>query len=149
MEKPIKIMATFFFLGYSPIIPGTMGSLAGMAIYLLVRDNLTVYIGVSIFLTVVGFLFSGKAEEIFREKDCCKIVIDEVCGMCLCFLFIPFNIKSLILGFFLFRLFDVVKPYPARQVQNLKGSAGIMLDDIIAAVYTNIVLQIFHLFCIK
>lgn len=100
------------------------------------------YTGVSIFLLIVGFLVSGRAENIFGIKDDRRIVIDEVCGMMLSLLFIPYKRLYYLAGFLLFRLFDVCKPYPARKLEKMSGSAGIMLDDIAAALYTNLVLRI-------
>ena len=93
-------------------------------------------------VTVLGFLISGRAEKLFGRKDPSCIVIDEVSGMLLSLLFIPHDLKYIIAAFFLFRIFDTLKPFPAGRLQSLKGSTGIMIDDIIAAFYTNILLQI-------
>jgi len=90
----------------------------------------------------LGFLVSGKAEKLFQRKDPPFVVIDEVSGMLLSLLFIPFDSRFAILAFILFRLFDAFKPYPIDKLQNLKGSLGIMCDDLVAGLYTNIVLQI-------
>jgi phosphatidylglycerophosphatase A len=100
------------------------------------------YIGISIFLLIVGFLTSGRAENIFGIKDDRRIVIDEVCGMLLSLLFIPYKRLYYLMGFLLFRLFDICKPYPMRKLELMPGSAGIMLDDIVAALYTNLVLRV-------
>ena len=94
------------------------------------------------FLLALGFLFSGKAEKIFNKKDCRYIVIDEVAGIFISLLFVPYSLKVALIGFFLFRIFDALKPFPAAKLQDLTGSAGIMLDDVIAGIYTNIVLQV-------
>lgn len=122
-------------------MPGTFGSLGGVVCYLLVKDNFLIYILTMLVIFLLGFLTAGKAEVVFKEKDSGKIVIDEVAAMLLCYLFIPFTFLNLVLGFVLFRIFDIFKPYPAAQAQNLKGSLGIMLDDIIAALYTNSILH--------
>ncbi|MCM8789576.1 MAG: phosphatidylglycerophosphatase A, partial [Candidatus Omnitrophica bacterium] len=79
--------------------------------------------------------------QAFEKKDAKNIVIDETSGMMLSLLFLPYQSKILILGFFIFRLLDTLKPYPAGRIQNIKGSIGVMGDDIVAAVYTNIILQ--------
>ncbi len=142
----IKLIATFFYLGYLPFGPGTMGSLAGILIYVCTKGNRPVYAGVVAILTLLGFLVVEKAQILFKEHDSRKIVIDEVCGMLLCFSFVPFNYINLILGFALFRIFDITKPFPIKKIEALKGGAGIMLDDIMAAVYTNIILHIFCFF---
>ena len=142
MQKLIKLISTCFYTGYSPVVPGTLGSLAGLLLYVLIGKDFMFYIGISIFLLIVGFLISGRAENIFGIKDDRRIVIDEVCGMMLSLLFIPYKRLYYLMGFLLFMLFDICKPYPARKLELIPGSAGIMLDDIAAALYTNLVLRI-------
>ena len=141
-ELLIKALCTFFGVGFLPFMPGTFGSLAGLLIYFLIKNNFAHYILATVLLTALGFMVSGAAEGIFKKKDPSCVVIDEVAGMLLSLLFIPYDIKWVIAAFFIFRILDTLKPYPAGQLQEVKGSAGIMLDDIIAAVYTNILLQI-------
>jgi len=148
VQKLVKLISTFFYIGYLPLAPGTYASLAGILIYFLIKDSLFCYASVTLGVTVAGFLISGAAEKTFSQKDARCIVIDEVSGMLLCFFLIPFHLVNLILGFALFRIFDITKPYPAKRIQNLNGSRGVMLDDIIAAIYTNIILHIFN-FCSK
>ena len=142
MQKLIKLISTCFYTGYSPVVPGTLGSLAGLLLYILIGKDFRFYTGISIFLLIVGFLISGRAENIFGIKDDRRIVIDEVCGMMLSLLFIPYKRLYYLIGFLLFRLFDICKPYPMRKLELMPGSAGIMLDDIVAALYTNLVLRI-------
>ncbi|MCP4649405.1 MAG: phosphatidylglycerophosphatase A [PVC group bacterium] len=149
MQRLIKLAASFFYVGYLPYMPGTWGSLCGVLIYLLIRQSFPTCLGISLFLTVIGFLVCGKAEIIFKEKDSGKIVIDEVSAMLLSYLFVPFSHMNLMLGFIFFRIFDITKPYPARNIQNLPGSAGVMLDDIIAAFYTNLCLQAINLLILR
>lgn len=94
-------------------------------------------------ITITGFLVCGRAERVFGKKDARYIVIDEVSGMLLSLGFLPYyNIKVIIAGFLVFRILDSLKPYPAWQLQGLKGSLGVMSDDIIAGIYTNVVLQL-------
>lgn len=138
----IKCLSTFFYTGYLPLIPGTFGSLAGLLVYFLVRNNYYIYILTIGLLLAVGFLVSGKAERIFNKKDPSVVVIDEVCGMLICLMFVPFDIKYVVCGFVLFRILDTLKPFPAGRLQHLKGSLGIMIDDIIAGLYANILLQV-------
>jgi len=136
-----KIIATFFYIGYLPFMPGTFGSAAALLLYIFLKPGpLAQYAFLALFLSL-GFYFSGKAEKQFNSKDPKYIVIDEVAGMFLTFLFIPFDFKLLLIGFLLFRVLDTVKPYPADRLQNINGSAGIMLDDIVAGLYANIILQ--------
>lgn len=136
-----KLISTFFYVGYLPLIPGTFGSLAGLAVYCLVYKNLALYLFSLLALALLGFIFSGRAEKIFARKDPRYIVIDEVVGMLLSLLFIPYSLKNVVIAFFLFRLMDTLKPYPASGLQRIKGSAGIMVDDIVAGFYANIILQ--------
>jgi len=138
----VKAASTFFYAGYFPFVPGTFASVIGLALYYLVKGNALIYGLLTLFLLILGFIVAGRAEKLFNKKDARYIVIDEVSGMLLCFLFLPYDIKWVIAGFFLFRLFDALKPYPVNSIQDLKGSPGVMCDDIIAGFYTNIVLQI-------
>jgi len=143
MRKAIVVaMTTFFYLGYLPLIPGTFGSLAGVFLFYCLKGNLAAQLIMTVILLFLGFLFCGEAEKIFKQKDSRHIVIDEVAGMLLSLLFIPADTKIIILAFFLFRLFDTLKPYPAWSLQKLPSGAGVMSDDIVAGIYTNLVLQL-------
>jgi len=142
MKKKIKFITSFFYLGHSPFMPGTMGSLGGLIVYFLVKNNEILYGFTIIFLFFLGVLFAGEAEKIYKRKDPRMIVIDEACGMMLALFFVPSTIFSVVLGFFLFRIFDILKPPPARRLEHLTGSLGVMFDDLVAALYTNIILQI-------
>jgi phosphatidylglycerophosphatase A len=93
-------------------------------------------------LIVLGFLTAGQAEKLFCAKDPKFVVIDEVCGMCISLLWVPFSIETAIAAFFLFRLLDTLKPFPAARLEDRHGSLGIMGDDIVAGVYANGILQI-------
>lgn len=138
----ILATSSFFYVGYLPLVPGTFGSLAGLILFLLVKENATNYILLTLGLTLLGFLVSGEAERTAGEKDASHIVIDEVSGMLLSLFFIPYDIKLLFLAFMLFRILDSFKPFPAGLLQKLRGSLGVMGDDIVAAIYTNIILQV-------
>ncbi|MFA5096557.1 MAG: phosphatidylglycerophosphatase A [Candidatus Omnitrophota bacterium] len=145
-EFIIKITGTFFFIGCSPLIPGTVTSAAAIIPVILLKNNQTWYIAATLLVTALGFIVSGPAEKIFRKKDDRRIVIDEVAGMFLTFLFIPadkITLWPLFWGFMLFRAFDALKVYPANKLQRLPGSLGVMADDILAGVYANIILQVF------
>lgn len=145
----IELLSTFFYIGYLPLIPGTWASLVALCLFYLLKDNPLVYALLLLLLLIIGFLTSGRAEErIFFKKDARCIVIDEVVGMLISLMFIPYNIKSVIMAFIIFRILDALKPYPAGRFQNLKGSLGIMSDDIIAGLYTNIILQLVFKACL-
>lgn len=138
----VKTIGTFFYVGYLPFMPGTFASLAALGVFYLVKDQGSVYLITAGCFIILGFFVSGEAEKIFKKKDHRSIVIDEVSGMLLSLAFVPYKFKLAIIAFFVFRLMDTLKPYPANRLQNLKGGWGVMGDDIVAAVYTNIVLQI-------
>ena len=133
---PLTIISTGCYVGYVPIGSGTVASLWGVLIYLGLYRFQALYIFVTILLFIIGFLVCGKAEKIFREKDSHKIVIDEIASMCLVYIFIKPSWLMIISGFLLFRIFDIIKPPPARRLQALPGSMGVMLDDVAAACYT-------------
>jgi phosphatidylglycerophosphatase A len=123
-------------------MPGTVGSLGGLLLYFVVKDKLLVYAFSILFIFLLGMMFSAEAERIYKRKDAQMIVIDEACGMMLSLFLVPYNFWIMILGFILFRIFDIVKPPPAKAIEKFSGAFGVMFDDIIAAIYTNFILQI-------
>ncbi len=152
--KPLVIRAIIIFFatgaysGYSPIIPGTAGSVVGLIIIWfgfgpLWRYSPPAAIVVFVIAFAIGCYIAGRAEIIFDEHDSPKIVLDEVLGMVLTMFGNPLTPIWMLAGFVLFRIFDIVKPYPAGLVdRRLGGGTGVMLDDIVSAIYANIVLQI-------
>ncbi|MBI5049284.1 MAG: phosphatidylglycerophosphatase A [Nitrospirae bacterium] len=146
-DRVYKLIATLGFVGYMPVAPGTFGTAVSLLLVTLLKpDNLEL---VLIFLPafLLGVLTSHNAEKALG-KDSGHIIIDEFCGYLLCVLFVPKNTGYLIAAFFLFRFFDVLKPPPIRRIERIvPGGAGIMLDDLLAGVYTNICIQVWrHLF---
>lgn len=123
-------------------MPGTVGSLGGLAVYFLVKGTFLVYAFTILFLFTLGVIFSAEAERVYKRKDARMIVIDEACGMLLSLFLLPYNIILLISGFFLFRIFDILKPPPIKRIELVSGAFGVMFDDIVAAIYTNLILQI-------
>ncbi len=146
MRKIVKLISTFFGVGYIPIASGSFGSLAALLIYIfLIKQIIFLHACIFIIVTVLGFCVAGPAEIIFRKKDPGQIVIDEVAGMLLSLFFIPFKPIYIFWAFFLFRLFDTIKPAPTGKFEELSGAAGVMMDDLIAGIYANICLQVIHL----
>lgn len=137
----VKTLCTFFYVGYLPFIPGTFASIVGIFLFWLIKDSIFIYTLFILVLLILGFWVSGRAERMLKEKDARCIVIDEVSGMLLALIFIPYDIRIMIIAFFLFRLLDTLKPFPAGRIQSFFGSLGIMGDDIVAGLYTNIILQ--------
>lgn len=139
----VKTIASVFFIGYLPLVPGTFGSVAGVGLfYLLAGSGWAVYFSIILLVTALGMAASGRMERLLNKKDPGCIVIDELMGMLIALSFMPHNFKIVILAFLIFRIIDTLKPYPAGRLQNLHGAIGVMGDDLIAGLYTNIVLQI-------
>ncbi len=148
-----KLFVTGFFAGYFPFFPGTIGALVGVLIFLVFNPFPYVYYPSIIIIFFLGAKYSFWAEIYFGKKDPKQVVIDEIAGMLVTMSGFNVNInlsqfcfsdyKILILGFVMFRIFDIIKPYPIPKIENLKGGWGIMLDDIIAGIYANILLWIF------
>jgi len=148
MRALIIFLATGAYSGYSPIAPGTAGSVVGLLVVWFGFGplwNHSPIIALAIFAVtfIVSCWISGRAEAIFQERDSSKIVIDEVLGMAATMFGNPLTAPWLLAGFVLFRVFDVVKPFPAGLIdREVGGGAGVMLDDLAAAIYANIVLQV-------
>jgi len=142
VKSAVKILSTFFYVGYLPFIPGTFGSLIGILLFLLIGGNILNYAQLTFLIIAIGFLVSGSAEKLMQKKDPPYIVIDEVSGMLLSLLFLPYDIKIAVVAFILFRVLDTLKPYPAGRLESFRGGRGIMADDLIAGFYTNIILQV-------
>jgi len=142
MNELIKLISTFGGLGYSRIAPGTTGCLGGAAVYLLIRQNAILYSVALFILLALGFAVSGRAEEMFKTKDAKPIVIDDACGLLISLFLIPFSYTNFVIVFLLFRTIDIIKPFPIRRIEGLTGSLGIMGDDILAGVYTNILYRL-------
>jgi len=137
-----KFVATFFGIGLCPVAPGTLATAAGALIAFFFRFSFSFYAVVMVAVIVVGFISAHEAEKAFGKKDPGAIVIDEVAGIMISFFMIPMYWPVIVTGFFLFRAFDMFKVPPADRFESMGGGAGIMLDDIMAGVYTNVTLQI-------
>jgi phosphatidylglycerophosphatase A len=129
-------------VGYLPLIPGTFGSLLGVAIFLLLTRGsagiLLVVISI-VAITFAGIWAASRTEELSGRKDPGKVVVDEVAGQMISLfpltLFSHWSTTAVIISFILFRFFDIVKPYPAGRLEALKGGFGIMCDDLVAGAY--------------
>jgi len=141
MRKISKLIATVFYIGYIPVASGTVASLAGLGLYLLIRNSNILYVSVTLSVLILGFWSSSSCEKDFQKKDPHEVVIDEFSCMLLAYAFIPLSPVLLCIGFLLFRFFDIAKIPPIKKLENLPRGYGIMLDDIAAAILTNLVLQ--------
>lgn len=147
MNPLIKYIATLGFIGYLPVAPGTFATLFACMLYIMINPTLKILIIFLLLIIPIGFISAHHAERIINTKDSRHIVIDEFCGYLLSVLFLTFSIQNALLAFFLFRIFDILKPFPIKALESsLRGGIGIMVDDIAAAMYTNIIMQLINLY---
>ena len=144
MIRLAVFLATVAYCGYFPVAPGTVGSAAGLVVYLLVwwTGSRAIEVGLIVAVFVVGTWAATHAERYFGGIDPGPVVIDEVLGQLITFAFIPIGWHAAIAGFVLFRIYDVIKPYPANRLERLHGGLGIMSDDAAAGVYANLTLRV-------
>ncbi len=121
--------------------PGTAGSLVALVALWLIPFSLSSLLLTLVFVILLGVWASTRSERLLGRKDPGQVVIDEVAGMILSVLTLPRAPLVLLLAFVLFRLFDIVKPFPARQSQHFPGGIGVMLDDLVAGAYTLVLLS--------
>jgi phosphatidylglycerophosphatase A len=143
MKRIGVLIATSLGAGYSPIAPGTAGSAVGIVIYCFMRAwplawQAAFVAGVS----MVGIWAASVAEGHFKREDPGEVVIDEVAGQLLTLMATGVGIVGIVVGFFLFRILDIYKPWPARRFESFHGGLGIMADDLMVAVYGNLILQV-------
>jgi phosphatidylglycerophosphatase A len=137
MDRLIIAIATGFYAGKLPLCPGTWGSLVAIIPWFLLR-NLTppAYLLMLGLVFVLGFFVAGSAEKLLHQADAGPIVIDEILGMFITLAWAPDHPAAWVLGFFLFRLFDITKPFPCSWFdQHIHGGIGIMMDDVVAGIY--------------
>lgn len=150
-HDPILFCATGFGSGASPIAPGTFGTIIGVMIYLLISQlNVVPYFLVTLLLLVIGIPICAQACKRLNTHDHPGIVWDEIVGFLITMFFSPVNWLTICLGFLLFRLFDIWKPWPIKVCdQKVPGGLGVMLDDVLAGVYSLCALQIIlYFFCL-
>jgi phosphatidylglycerophosphatase A len=137
------LLATGLYSGFSPIAPGTAGSAVGLLFfYLLVRLPVLAQAGATLALFLVGVAASSHVARRVGLEDPGIVVVDEVVGMWITLLFLPLVPLTAAVGFVLFRVMDIIKPYPARQLEHLHGGLGIMADDVMAGIYANLLLRV-------
>ncbi len=144
MNAPAGMIATFFGTGLCPIAPGTAASLAVALLYKfgLFRLSWPVLVLLIVALFFLGVVASTRYSRALRQKDPGRIVIDEVCGQLTALLLVSPSWKPVLLSFFLFRFFDIIKPYPIKKLEALSGGWGIMADDIGAGVAAGVFLRL-------
>lgn len=140
-DKLVRVLSTWFYIGEIPAAPGTAASAAGALMCVMLSANLFLYLLVLIAVTVLGFKVCGRMEEILGRKDPGRVVIDEVAGIMVAFFLLPLTPAVAVTAFFLFRAFDMFKIYPVNKFEEIKGGGGVMADDLMAGLYTNVVMQ--------
>jgi phosphatidylglycerophosphatase A len=148
-EHFIKFVGSGAYLGYIPFAPGTAGTIAGIPLFLWVFSRFSpgLYL-----LSLAAFFFMAvwvaeRAEILFHALDSRKIVIDEITGFLCTMFLVPAQAGYLIAGFILFRIMDIVKPYPANIINSrMRGGFGVVLDDVVAGIYANLILQVIRIF---
>jgi len=143
MRRLAVFICSFGYIGFFPIAPGTIGSAAGVLVYVACQGLGIPYFELPLIIALfaLGIVFTKTCEEDLKCVDPGPIVIDEVMGMLMTVFMIPVGWGGLLFGFILFRVLDVVKPAPARQLERLPAGLGVMADDAMAAVYANVLLR--------
>ena len=136
------MLSTFFYVGKFPFAPGTLASYVATLLYLFLPKNFIIFFAIVIVITIIGIYSGAAMEKILKKKDPGCVVIDEVAGMLIALWGLPMNFPIVITAFFLFRAFDMFKIYPANKLEERGGGLGIMMDDIVAGIYTNLVMRL-------
>ncbi len=137
------IISSLFFTGYIPLAPGTLGTLVALIFLMIFKIEGFVFYGFLLFIFILGVYVSDKAELALDERDSRHIVIDEFAGYMVSMAGVIPQWKNLLIAFLLFRFFDVLKPFPIRSIERrLSGGFAIMIDDIMAGLYSNILLRV-------
>ncbi|MCD8554269.1 phosphatidylglycerophosphatase A [Seleniivibrio sp.] len=146
MDRFAKIVALGFGSGLAPKAPGTFGTLFAI-LPVLATEQLAYPFKAFVFIVLMfgGVWAADRYEKLTGKKDASEVVIDEIAAYYMIFLFIPANVFTIPLGFVLFRIFDIWKPYPIKKLEKIDGGLGVMADDIMAAVYSIILLGLFYL----
>jgi phosphatidylglycerophosphatase A len=144
MTRLARFVSTAGYVGFLPVAPGTWGSAVGLLILLPLRwhGSEMAEAVTMLALLAVGIWSAGVTGREMGDEDPGPVVIDEVVGMLITLLWIPVNVTGAVLGFLLFRVFDIIKPFPARQCERLPGGWGVMLDDVMAGIYGQIAMRI-------
>jgi phosphatidylglycerophosphatase A len=155
MRKSLAFLfATTCYAGLIPGAPGTYASLLTTAGFLLTyrigyRIAPELHVSVVCLIAALGTLAAAEVSRMYGDEDPSVVVIDEVAGQLVAFLFLPVSFFNVLAGFFLFRLFDIWKPFPIRNAERLKNGVGIMADDLLAGVYTNVILQAANVLAVR
>lgn len=147
-DRLILFFSTGGYVGRAPLAPGTFGSFVGIPIAYAVHILFNARFAGALFLTILfiaaAVRIAGESEKLFGRKDASPIVIDEIAGYMVTLLGLPFNLATVTAGFFFFRVLDILKPFPIRWLERrLPGGFGVVLDDVAAGIYGNLLLRVF------
>ena len=148
MKTFTKYFTTLFGIGFIPIAPGTFGSLFAILIWYLFINFFSIFYFIILFLFVlsVSFYFTNIYLDNYKKKDPSEVIVDEFLGQSIPLLFIVnLNIYEVLIVFVTFRFFDIYKIYPINKIEDLKGSYGVILDDIVAGIYSLIILMLYKI----
>lgn len=143
-RQAVMFLATGGYIGRIPFAPGTFGSLIGIPLaFGLSRVGIPAALAVTVLIILLAVWAAHSAEQQLGQKDPGCIVIDEIAGMCVALVGIPFSWSTGVAGFFVFRVLDIFKPPPVRQLErHLRGGWGVVMDDVAAGAMTHLVLRL-------
>ena len=144
-QKTVMFLATGCYIGNISFAPGTFGSVFGLLVcFFLSKIDFSIAVLLTLIFILSAIWIAGEAEKILGEEDPGCIVIDEIAGIILTLSGLPFNMTSMTVGFLIFRVLDIWKPYPIRLLENkFSGGIGIVLDDVAAGILSNVILRVF------
>jgi phosphatidylglycerophosphatase A len=143
MNRLATWIATAGPAGYAPVAPGTFGSAVGVGIYFLIATlPLSSQVWVAVILTIIGVWASSIASAHFNRADPSQVVVDEVAGQVVTLVGLGRGWTTLLFGFLVFRALDIIKPWPANRFEKLHGGIGIVADDVMAALYGQVILRV-------
>jgi phosphatidylglycerophosphatase A len=144
IDKIAIFIATGFYSGYFPLAPGTMGTIVAIPFYFIISlfNSIIYYSIIILVLFIIGTIASSKAIKIYRQEDPSPVVLDEIVGFLVALFLIEITWWRLLAAFFIFRFFDITKPFPVGAVERIGKGFGIMADDLIAGIYTNLIMHL-------
>jgi len=143
-ETGVVFLATGFYIGNIPFAPGTFGTVLGLPLcFVLAGLKLPLAIVCTVLFIAIAVWVANDAEKLLKKKDPGCIVIDEIAGMAVTLVGLPFNLTTALIGFIIFRILDILKPFPIRTLdKRLTGGFGVVMDDVAAGFIANILLRI-------
>ena len=143
-EAAVVFLATGFYIGNIPFAPGTFGSILGLGLcFVLAGLKLPLAIGCTVLFIAMAVWVANDAEKLLKKKDPGCIVIDEIAGMAVTLVGLPFNLTTALIGFIIFRILDISKPFPIRVLdKRVSGGVGIVIDDVVAGIFANLLLRV-------